>query len=229
MNKISFIGRKVKVQFSQRKISIKEVSRKNCTQQVSRTKIRNQQVPLNKISFTREKAFSLREISTCNKFHERKSGRNSLHEQESTRNRFHEPNQFQEEKNPCPISKGKIKMQKHSWTKISLQQVPRTNQQARISIHKIRFTKRKINVHVSQRENATCNKINQQKQFHEEKSNHPSFTKRKINMQQASQPKSARIKFHEQKSTCNKFHEQNPFHEDKNQYTSLTKSITNIQ
>ena len=89
------------------------------------------------------------------------------------------------------------------------------NQHAKISMSKISFMWRKINVFVSRREKLTCkkcletksacSKCHEQNQFHGEKNLCTSFRKRKINN-----------KFQEQKSPRNEFHEQNQFHERKN-------------
>ena len=88
------------------------------------------------------------------------------------------------------------------------------NQHATSCVNKISFTRKKINVEVSRREEATY------KKFHEKKISMQYIPRTK--KQHAACPRST-------KSARNSYHGLNQFHEDKNQCTSFTKIKINAQ
>ena len=193
------------------------------------------------------------------KLHERNSARNKFHDENWFRKEkkqgksFHELNQIYEEKfqNILHVYWTKIMLQQVSRTKISSEQVPRTkissigtqmfqekNQHATSSLRvNSVFTWRKINIQISQRDKSTCKNFHEQNQFHEEKNQRTSFTKRKINVQEFSQTKIStrqvpRTKISTQEVPCIKWvsrgeKSMHKFHEEKNQHAiGFTKKIS---
>jgi len=95
------------------------------------------------------------------------SVRKKFHEQKSAGNEFHEQNQFGEENKKSMYKfheDKKNNIQQVSRRKISLQQVSTNkNEHATSPKNKISFTRRKIYVHVSRKEQSICNNFHEQK------------------------------------------------------------------
>ena len=175
---------------------------------VSRTKIRMQQVPRTKIN--QHATTSTNKISTQQVLWTELVSWGQKNQFISfTKRENQHATRFIEQKIKVKFHENKNKEQQVSRTKISVQKAPLTkNQHSTSSMNKVSFTRRKIKVQVSRRENSRCNNFHKHKSqcnwFHEQISatssmNKISFTRRKINEQVLRTKNSACNKFHEQK------------------------------
>ena len=91
--------------------------------------------------------------------------RTSSANKQTAHDKFYEQNKFHEGKNQSTsLKKKKIKMQKVSRTKISIQQVPRAkNQPVTSFMNRISYTRKKTILHVLRREKSRCNNFHKQK------------------------------------------------------------------